>query len=199
MISGVKRMRNSKTTILVEGAIMIALATILSYVRVYKLPWGGSITLLSMLPIALFSIKNGVKKGLEVSFLFSLVQLGQGVIDGLFGWGLTPLSLSGCIFFDYIFAFSVIGLAGMFRKKGKFGWIAGVIIALLLRFACHFTTGVIIWKTYGELWGGFSTNNIFLYSLLYNGSYMLPEIAFTTVGAFVILGIPIMRKLMLKK
>ncbi len=177
---------------------MIALATILSYVRVYKLPWGGSITLLSMLPIVLFSIKNGVKRGLEVSFLFSLIQLGQGVVDGLFGWGLTTVTLIGCIFFDYIFAFTVIGLAGMFRKKGDIGWISGTVVALLLRFACHFTTGVIIWKSYGELWGGFSTDNTYLYSLLYNGSYMLPEIIFTTVGAFVILRIPIIRKTIMK-
>jgi thiamine transporter len=191
-------MRNSKTIILVEGAIMIALATILSYVRVYKLPWGGSITLLSMLPIVLFSIKNGVKRGLEVSFLFSLIQLGQGVVDGLFGWGLTTVTLTGCIFFDYIFAFTVIGLAGLFGKKGDIGWIAGTVIALLLRFACHFTTGVIIWKSYGELWGGFSTDNTYLYSLLYNSSYMLPEIIFTTVGAFVILRIPVIRKMIMK-
>jgi thiamine transporter len=192
-------MRNSKTTILVEGAIMIALATVLSYIRVYKLPWGGSITLVSMLPIVLFSIKNGVKKGLKVSFLFSLVQLGQGVIDGLFGWGLTPVVLVGCILFDYIIAFTVIGLAGMFRNKGAVGWIAGTIVALLLRFACHFTTGVIIWKSFGQLWDGFSTDNTVLYSLLYNGSYMLPEIIFTTIGAFVILRIPIMKKLILKE
>jgi thiamine transporter len=190
-------MRSSKTTIIVEGAIMIALATILSYIRVYKLPWGGSITMLSMLPIVLYSIKNGVIRGLEVSFLFSLVQLGQGIIDGLFGWGLTVTMLLGCILFDYVLAFTVIGFAGMFRKKGEVGWIVGTVIALLLRFACHFTTGVIIWKSFGELWSGFSTNNIYLYSLLYNGSYMLPEIILTSVGAFIIFKIPVIRKLIL--
>lgn len=187
-------MRNSKTLIIVEGAIMIALATILSYVRVYKLPWGGSITLLSMLPIVIYSIKHGVVKGLKVSFLFSLVQLGQGVIDGLFGWGLTPVTLVGCILFDYVLAFTVIGLAGMFAKKGEIGWIAGTILALLLRFACHFATGVIIWKSFGALWDGFSTDNTYLYSLLYNGSYMLPEIILTSVGAVLILRIPIIKK-----
>jgi thiamine transporter len=192
-------MRSSKTSIIVEGAIMIALATVLSYIRVYKLPWGGSITMLSMLPIVLYSIKNGVVRGLEVSFLFSLVQLGQGVVDGLFGWGLTVSSLLGCIFFDYILAFTVIGLAGMFRKKGELGWIAGTVIALLLRFACHFTTGVIIWKSFGELWEGFSTDNTYLYSLLYNGSYMLPEIILTSVGAFVFLRVPVIKKMILSK
>jgi thiamine transporter len=190
-------MRNSKTGVIVEGAIMIALATVLSYVRIYKLPWGGSITMLSMLPIVLYSIKNGVVRGLEVSFLFSLVQLGQGVVDGLFGWGLTISSLLGCILFDYVIAYTVIGLAGMFRKKGELGWIAGTVIALLLRFACHFATGVIIWKSFGELWDGFSTDNTYLYSLLYNGSYMLPEIILTSVGAFVFFRVSVIKKMIL--
>ena len=59
-------MQNTKTKILVEGAVMVALATVLSFIRVFKLPWGGSITLLSMLPIVLFSIRRGVSWGLIV-------------------------------------------------------------------------------------------------------------------------------------
>ena len=76
-------MKNSKTLTLVEGAVMVALATVLSFIRVYKLPWGGSITLLSMLPIAVFSIKHGVAKGLGAAFVFSLIQFIQGITDGL--------------------------------------------------------------------------------------------------------------------
>jgi len=169
---------------------MIALATVLSYIRVYKLPWGGSITLLSMLPVVIFSIKHGVKYGLTVSFIFSLVQLLQGIMDGLFGWGLTSGMLVACILFDYILAFSVLGIAGIFRKQGFFGWLLGIILALMLRYACHFTTGVVIWKSVGALWDGFSTDNFWLYSLLYNGSYMLPEIIFTTIGAAIMLKLP---------
>jgi thiamine transporter len=188
-------MRNSKTTIIVEGAIMIALATILSYVRVYKLPWGGSITLLSMLPIVLFSIKHGIVKGLEVSFLFSLVQLGQGIIDGLFAWGLSPLMLIGSVLFDYVVAFTVIGFAGVFHKKSVIGWVVGTVIALLLRFACHFVSGVIIWQSAGKLWEGFATDNSCLYSLLYNGSFMLPEIILTCIGAILLFKVPVIRKM----
>ena len=188
-------MKNKKLTILVEGAIMVALATVLSYIRVYKLPWGGSITLLSMLPIVLFSIKRGVKYGFAVSFVFSLVQLLQGIIDGLFGWGLTSGMFIACILFDYLVAFSVLGIAGIFRKQGVTGWICGIVIALLLRYACHFTTGVVIWKSVGALWDGFSTDNFWLYSLLYNGSYMLPEIIFTTIGAVLMLKLPQVKKL----
>jgi thiamine transporter len=90
--------------------------------------------------------------------------------------------------------FTVIGLAGMLRSKGAVGWILGTVTALLLRFACHFTTGVIIWKSFGELWDGFSTDNTYLYSLLYNGSYMLPEIILTALGAFAAFRIPVIRK-----
>ena len=183
-------MQSSKTKILVEGAIMVALATVLSFIRVFKLPWGGSITLLSMLPIVLFSIRRGIKAGLTVSFLFSLVQFFQGIIDGLFGWGLTPVSLIACILLDYLIAFTVLGLAGIFRKKGVTGWICGIAFAVMLRFIMHFLSGVIIWKSFGQLWGDFFTENTVLYSLLYNGAYMLPEMIFTIIGAVVLLKAP---------
>lgn len=153
-------MKNSKTLTLVEGAVMVALATVLSFIRVYKLPWGGSITLLSMLPIAVFSIKHGVAKGLGAAFVFSLIQFIQGITDGLFGW------------------------------------IAGTMIAVFLRFVCHFISGVVIWKSFGALWDGFSTDNSVLYSLLYNGSYMLPEMIFTAIGAFALFEIPQTRKIL---
>ena len=165
-------MQSTKTRILVEGAIMVALATVLSFIRVVKLPWGGSITLLSMLPIVLFSIRRGIKSGLTVSFLFALIQFIQGIMDGLFGWGLTPGSLIACIFLDYLLAFTVLGLAGLFRQKGVTGWISGIALAILLRFAMHFLSGVIIWQSFGQLWGDFFTENTVLYSLLYNGAYM---------------------------
>ena len=97
-------MKNSKTKMLVEGAMMLALAIVLSLITPFQklLPFGGSITLVSMLPICIFSIKYGVAKGLGVSFLFAVFQFAQGTIkDGLFGWGLTAGMLIACIVFDY--------------------------------------------------------------------------------------------------
>ncbi len=188
-------MQSKRTRILVEGAVMLALATALSYIRIYKLPWGGSITLFSMLPIVLFSIRRGLKAGLAVSFLFSLIQFFQGIGDGLFGWGLTPFMLIACILLDYIIAFTVLGLGGLFRKKKTAGWIGGIVIAIALRFVMHFLSGVVIWESFGELWEGFSTDSTVLYSLLYNGSYMLPELVITTVVAVILLNIPHVRKL----
>lgn len=178
---------------------MLALATVLSFVRVYKLPWGGSITLLSMLPICVYSIKRGVKPGMMVSFLFALIQFGQGIMDGLFSWGLTPVMLIGCILLDYLLPFSVLGLAGMFRKKNFPGWIVGITVSILLRFVMHFLSGVIIWKSMGALWEGFSTENFALYSLLYNGCYMLPELVFTLIGAVILLKTPVIKKLFAPK
>lgn len=191
----IKKSGVSKTKVLVEGAIMVALATVLCYIRVFRLPWGGSITLLSMLPIAVYSIKYGIKSGLMASFVFSLIQFGQGVIDGLFGWGLSPVMLVACIFLDYILAYFVIGLAGIFRNKGFWGWVAGTTLAVVIRFIVHFISGVVIWHSYGELWAGFSTENEFLYSFLYNGAYMLPELIFTVIGIVLIAKIPQIKKL----
>lgn len=188
-------MKNTK--VLVEGAIMVALATVLCFIRIFKLPWGGSVTLLSMLPIVLFSIKRGVKAGMAVSVLFSLVQLFQGILDGLFGWGLTPGTLIACIFLDYVLAYSVLGIAGIFRKKKMAGWLAGITLAIVLRFLVHFISGVVIWGSFGELWEGFSTDNSVIYSLLYNGCYMLPELIFTLIGAFALLKVPQTSRLLL--
>ena len=188
---------SQKTKLLVEGAAMVALATVLSFIRIIKMPWGGSVTLLSMLPIVIFSIKNGVKNGLIVSFVFSLIQFAQGIMDGLFGWGLTPVSLIACIIIDYLLAFTVLGLAGIFKENGLNGWIAGTVIAIALRLLMHFISGVVIWHSFGELWGGFSTESTVLYSLLYNGAYMVPEIIFTTIGAVVLLKAPQTKKLIL--
>ena len=190
-------MKQSRMLAYVEGALVIAMAVILGMIRIYKLPWGGSVTLLSMLPISLYSIKYGVRKGLEISFIFAIFQFIQGISDGLFAWGLTPVMLISCIFLDYLLAYTIIGLAGIFRNKGAVGWISGTVTALMIRFICHFISGAIIFKSFGKLWNGFSTNNTYLYSLLYNGAYMLPEIIFTSVGAYVIFRVPVMKKLII--
>lgn len=177
---------------------MVALAAVLSYIRVFHLPWGGSVTLLSMLPIAIYSIKHGVVNGLFAAFVFSLIQLGQGIIvDGVLGWGLTPVMLISCILLDYILPFTVLGLAGAFRRKGTVGWVAGTATAVMLRFVSHYLSGVVIWHSTGKLWEGFVTDNEWLYSLCYNGAYMLPELIFTLAGAVALLKIPQTRRLIL--
>lgn len=193
-------MSNIKTKVLVEGAAMVALATVLSFITIFKLPWGGSITLLSMLPIVLFSIRRGVKAGLAASLTYSLLQLFQGIArDGLLGWGLTPGLLAGCIFLDYIGAYTILGLAGLFRKKKLPGWTGGITLVIVLRFLSHVLSGIVIFHSAGMLWEGFSTDNSVLYSILYNGCYMLPELIFTLAGAIALLKAPQTSRLLLKE
>ena len=139
-------MKKQNTKMLVEGALMLALAIVLSLITPFRklLPFGGSITLVSMLPICIFSIKYGIGKGLGVSFLFAAFQFAEGAAkDGLFGWGLTAGMLTACILFDYLIAYTVLGLAGIARKKGLAGWIIGIVFALMLRFLSHFISGAL--------------------------------------------------------
>ena len=190
-------MNQTKTKMLTEGAIMVALAFILSFLKLVNFPWGGSITVLSMLPIVVFSLRYGVKYSFAVSFVYALLQLVQGItIDGIFAWGLTPMILVAVVFLDYLLPFTLLGTAGFFNN-GKFSTVIfGTVASIMLRFACHYFSGVFIWKSVGELWGGLSVDTPYMYSLLYNGAYMIPETIFTTIGAVILFKTPQMRKLL---
>ena len=178
---------STKTRLVAECAILIALSTVLSFVKIWNLPWGGSITLLSMLPIALISIRHGVRQGLFSSFLYACIQLVLGIIiDGLLAWGLTGGMLFACIMLDYIVAFSVIGLSGMFANKGFFGVMIGTAMSIILRFVSHYFSGVYVFVSVGKLWEGFETQNPYLYSLGYNACYMIPELVLTLIGAAIV-------------
>ena len=176
---------------LTVSGVFIALSAVLSLVK-FTLPsniHGGSITLLSMLPIAMLSICYGTKWGVWTAFVYSLVQLFFGItMDGLFAWGLTPIVLIGTILLDYVIAFSVLGFSGVFTKKGILGIIVGIAMTISLRFVCHFISGVV-------LFGQFSESASWIYSLTYNSSYMLPELIITVIAASVLFGLPQIKKL----
>ena len=174
---------------------MLALAVVLSYVKLFTLPFDGSITLFSMLPLCLISIKYGVKWGLGTAFCYSWFQILQG---GVFAWGLTPTMLIASLLLDYLLAFSVLGLAGLFRKKGYLGMIGGVAMACALRFLVHFIAGVVLWANLAEFvaFGQEWVNQPVLYSLCYNGIYMLPETLLTTAMAAVLLKVPQMKRML---
>ncbi len=187
-------MKNTKTRALCECAILLALAVILSYIKFWQLPFDGSITLFSMLPICLVAIKYGWKWGLGTAFCYSWFQILQG---GVFGWGLTPWILVASLFLDYILAFTVLGLAGVFRKKGTVGIVGGVAMVCALRFVVHFVAGIVLWANlaefvaFGETW----INRPVLYSLCYNGIYMLPETVLTVGMAILLFSVPQIKKL----
>ena len=179
---------------LCECAIMLALSVVLSYIKFWQLPFDGSITLFSMLPVCLIAIKYGWKWGLGTAFCFSWFQILQG---GVFSWGLTPVMLIGSLFLDYILAYTVLGFAGILRKKGYWGMLGGITLVCALRFLVHFLAGIILWANleqfvaFGQEW----VNRPVLYSICYNGVYMLPETVLTVAVAAILLKIPQIQKL----
>ena len=160
---------------LTEAAILVALAQVLSYVKLMELPNGGSLTP-AMFPLILFAVRWGWKSGLLAGFAFGLLQL---IFDGAYAWGWPSMLL------DYLVAFTPLGLAGIFKGK-KWGIFAGTVLGCACRFVVHYISGVTIYKILAptELLGMTFTSPSF-YSLVYNGSYMLPN----TILALVIAGL----------
>ena len=148
---------------LCEGAILIAAAEVLSFLPLYKLPWGGSIDF-AMLPIILFCIRWGFAPGMLVSCAHAVLQaLFEGGIA--LGWE----SIVG----DFLLAYAVLGVAGLF--KGHF--CPAAIVACALRFLVHYVVGATIWASYmPETFFGMTMTTPWLYSGLYNGAYMLPDL-----------------------
>ncbi len=191
---------SSKTKILTTSSLLIAMATVLSFIKVWNMPWGGSVTLMSMVPITVISFKYGVRRGLFCGFVYSLIQLAIGIaVDGLLGWGLTAGLLASCVFLDYIFAFTILGIAGIFAKKGLWGIISGSALAVFLRFCSHVLSGVYVFASAGKLWDGFETSNTWLYSIVYNGVYMLPELILTVLGIYILFKAPKTAEFLLKE
>ena len=191
---------SKRTYNLVLGGIMIAMATVLSFIAPFKLPYGGSITLCSMLPVMFFSYRCGLKWGLSAGLVFSVLQLLFG-LDAL--KGISAMMVVGSIFLDYILAFTVLGLAGMFRGKIKNDAVAftlGSFVSMMLRYFCSFLSGWVLWASFNETadMQGFiatffpalgnlsGTALAVVYSLVYNGSYMIPEIILTCVVGFLL-------------
>ncbi len=190
---------SSKTKVLVEGALLIAISAVLSIWPKFKfLPYGGSITVCSMLPIILFSYRRGIKWGLLGGLAFALIQTITGFTSS--GTGFVPFVFE--LLFDYLVAFTVLGLGGMFRGKlgsSKKEFVTGTVVAIMLRYLSHFISGYVVWGEYAEWffgevgsWGQNILNTMSgnalsaFYSLVYNGTYMIPELIITTIVAAII-------------
>lgn len=167
---------SSKTRILVESAMLLALSMILSYIKVYELPQGGSITL-EMLPIVVIALRHGTKWGCFSGFVFGLLQMILGFNNVLYCN--TILAMIGCILLDYVLAFTALGLADFFASKFSnktTGVVAGSVIVGLLRFVCSFLSGWLLWGSYAPEGMG-----AVVYSFVYNASYMIPNIIILAV------------------
>ena len=167
------RPRGSRTRVrmLCEGALLVAAAQILSYVKFLELPNGGSLTP-AMFPVLLFAVRWGWKDGLLGGLVLGILQF---MFDG--GFALGWQSILG----DYLLAFTALGLAGVFRGR-RWGIFAGTVLGCAGRFLVHYVVGATIWAGYmpGEFLSMTMTRPWF-YSLLYNGVYMLPNMALALV------------------
>ena len=171
-----------RTRMLCEGALMVALAQILGYLKLAEAPNGGSITF-AMFPIILFAVRWGLRPGLMAGFLFGLLQL---IFDGSYAWGWQSMLL------DYLVAFTPLGLAGLFRGK-SWGLFAGTLAGCLARFAIHYISGVTVYKILAPTeFLNWTFSSPALYSLVYNGSYMLPNTIITLLIS-VVLYVPLKR------
>ena len=190
-------MANNKNRvhILTESAIMVALATVLSMFKIWEAPYGGSVTILSMAPIIILSMRRGIKVGLTAGFAHSLIQLLLGL--GTVAYVPTPAGIVICVLTDYILPFTLLGLGGLFRdtkftgKKETDLIIAaalGALLVTLLRYLCHIVSGAVIWYELDLVWYADDPTYIvhkygpWLFSVIYNGGYMIPEIIATVVG-----------------
>lgn len=154
------------TKMIVEAGIMIALAYALSFVKVFQMPNGGSITAGSMVPLLIFAIRWGTAPGVLAALVFGTLQFLLGP-----KWSFHPVS----ILFDYVIAFGVLGLAGMFGKDYIKATL-GISFSVVLRIICHVISGVVVFSSYAP-----EGQNPLIYSLIYNASYLIPELILTIV------------------
>lgn len=174
----------SKTQKITETAIMIALATLLSYVTIFTAPMGGSITAFSQVPIVIIGYRYGFKWGAGTGVIHGILQmLLQGLGNFAYVKGIGAYII--LIFADYVVAFACLGIGGaLFKKAVKNQTLAlalGGAFASLFRFICHFISGVTIWGEYADGW-----QSVWAYSFGYNGFYMLFEGIITVVGVVVL-------------
>ena len=208
----------TRTKRLTESAMLIALAVVLELVGrmvIPPMPFGGQLTIVSMLPIVLISYRHGVKWGLVAGLGYSLVQMAMGADTvtaafqpGYFGDGTMLLNALIMCALDYVLAYTLLGLGGVFRDKLRNKGISlmlGSLVALGARYLAHILSGYILFSGWAEwfftqdgfpAWGAalveaLSPNALGLvYSVVYNGMFMVPEMLFTAVAAVVIARIP---------
>ena len=207
-----------KTKRLTESAMLIAIAVVLELVGrtvIPPMPFGGQLTLCAMLPIVLISWRHGVKWGLTAGFGYSLVQmaLGADVVTaafqpGYFGDGtMLGRALIMCLC-DYVLAYSLLGLGGCFRNTVKnkgLSLMCGTLVATGARYCAHIVSGYVLFAGWAEwfftqegfpAWGAALVESLspqvlgFVYSVVYNGMYMIPEMVITAAAALLIARVP---------
>jgi thiamine transporter len=173
-------MKTSNTKKLVESSIFIAMAAVLSVIKILDMPYGGSVTFASMLPIVIISYRHGIGWGVASGAVYGIIQqlLGLKNLSYVSSWQ----SILAVIFLDYILAFTVVGLAGAFRKSIKSqnaALVIGSFLASILRYVFHVIAGATVWV---GLY--IPTKAALVYSLGYNATYMIPETIVLLIAAY---------------
>ena len=159
--------RKSSAKQIAFSALAIALATVASFLKIIHMPMGGSVTLFSMLFIVLIGYWFGLGAGLTAAFAYGILQM-----------SIDPYILTlPQMMVDYVFAFTALGLSGLFSKS-KNGLTKGYIVAVLGRYFFAFLSG---WIFFGEYAGSYGFKSGVVYSLAYNGAYLGVEAALTLV------------------
>lgn len=150
-----------------EATVMVALATVLSYLKIFHMPQGGSITAGSMVPLLWISLRRGAKVGVITCLIYGLIQ-----------FLLEPFAVHPVqVLLDYPLAFGALGLAGLFRKHP----IVGVAVGIGGRFLMHFLSGVVFFGIYAP-----PGINPAVYSAIYNGGYLGGEFVISAVLTYMI-------------
>lgn len=148
------------TKMLVNTAMLVALAAILHQIKIYHMPQGGSVTAASMVPLLLIAFAYGPGMGMLGGFIF-------GIINFLTSpYIVHPVQ----VLFDYPLPFMAMGLAGYFKDK----FMIGAVVAMALRLLCHFISGLVFFASYAP-----TGMNPAVYSLVFNGSYIIPNLLIT--------------------
>lgn len=208
----------SKTRRLTESAMLLALAVVLEFVSkmfIPEMPFGGQVTLVSMLPVVLIAYRHGTKWGFVSALAYALIEMAIGMktvsaafLPGYFGDGIMIFNAILMCVLDYVLAFTLLGLGGIFRNRIQnpgVSLMCGSLVALGARYVAHFLSGYILFGSYAEwfftqegfpAWGAALVDSLgpqllgIVYSLVYNGMYMVPEILLTAVAALLLGRIP---------
>ena len=209
---------STKTRRLTESAMLLAVAIVLELVSkmfIPELPFGGQVTLVSMLPVVLSSYRHGVKWGLVAGVGYALLEMALGAKTvaaafqpGYFGDGTMIVNALIMCLLDYLVAFTVLGLGGLLRdriRSAGAGLAVGAVVALGARYVAHIASGYILFSGWAEwfftqegfpAWGASLVEALspellgLVYSVVYNGMYMVPELLLTAVAALLIAKIP---------
>ena len=207
-----------KTKRLTESAMLLAVAIVLEFISkmfIPEMPFGGQVTCVSMLPVVLISYRHGVKWGLVTGLAYAFIEMAIGAKTvaaafqpGYFGDGTMIVNALIMCLLDYLVAFTVLGLGGIFRdtlKKPGAALCCGSLVALGARYAAHIGSGYILFSGWAEwfftqegfpAWGAGLVDSLspnvlgFVYSLVYNGMYMIPEMILTAMAAVLIARVP---------